>query len=34
MYNDNFYPSTTEDDFNSAAEYSEYDSEPYGPMNG
>ena len=30
MYNDNFYPSTTEDDFNSAAEYSEYDSEPYG----
>ena len=30
MYNDNFYPSTTEDDFNPAAEYSEYDSEPYG----
>ncbi|MFR3751211.1 MAG: hypothetical protein ACLTW9_00600 [Enterocloster sp.] len=30
MYNDNYYPSTTEDDFNSAAAYSEYDSEPYG----
>ena len=29
MYNDNYYPSTSEDDFNSAAAYSEYDSEPY-----